>query len=136
MIPPSSLPSPPQPRTFAAATRASALTPRLPAPPSSSPSPPDMMGHQLCPARPPRRPACGRSGGTPRCAAQRPRRPATVAASRHGAAAGARVTPCPLARRALLAVHIYDSLVTITHGDIYRNVIVNHLVKSYYNLIN
>ena len=34
-----------------------------------------------------------------------------------------------------MLIHIYDSWVTITHGDIYHNVTVNHLVWSYYNLV-
>jgi hypothetical protein len=34
-----------------------------------------------------------------------------------------------------MSAHIYDSWVTIIHGDIYPNVIVNHLVRSYYNLM-
>ena len=32
-----------------------------------------------------------------------------------------------------MSTHIYDSWVTISHGDIYHNVIVNHLVRSYMN---
>ena len=35
----------------------------------------------------------------------------------------------------IMSIHIYDSWVTITHGDVYHNVIVNHLVRSYYNII-
>jgi len=31
----------------------------------------------------------------------------------------------------IICVYVYDSLVTITHGDIYHNVIVYHLVWSY-----
>ena len=29
----------------------------------------------------------------------------------------------------IISIHIYNSCVTITHGDIYHNVIVNHLVN-------
>ena len=36
----------------------------------------------------------------------------------------------------IMSIHIYDNWVTTTYGDIYHNVIVNHLVKSYYNLVN
>ena len=36
----------------------------------------------------------------------------------------------------IISIHIYDSWVTIIHGDIYHNVIVNHLIRSYYNLVN
>jgi len=36
----------------------------------------------------------------------------------------------------IICIHIYDSWVTITHGDIYGNIIVNHLVRSYYNFVN
>jgi len=35
----------------------------------------------------------------------------------------------------IISIHIYDSWVTITHGDIYHNVIVNHFVREYYNEI-
>jgi hypothetical protein len=36
----------------------------------------------------------------------------------------------------IMSVYIYDSWATITHEDIFHNVIVNHIVRSYYNLIN
>ena len=36
----------------------------------------------------------------------------------------------------IICIHIYHSWVTITHGDIYRNIIANHLLRSNYNLIN
>jgi hypothetical protein len=36
----------------------------------------------------------------------------------------------------IMSMHIYDSWVTIIHGDIYRNVVVNHIVRNYYNLVN
>jgi hypothetical protein len=32
-----------------------------------------------------------------------------------------------------VATSIYDNFI---YGDIYRNIVVNHLVKSYYNLVN
>jgi len=35
-----------------------------------------------------------------------------------------------------MSIHIYDSWVTITHGNIYHNVIVKHLVRSYCTLVN
>jgi hypothetical protein len=35
-----------------------------------------------------------------------------------------------------LNTYIYDTCVTITHDDIYHNVIVNHLGGAYSNLIN
>ena len=31
---------------------------------------------------------------------------------------------------------VYDTRVSTTRGDIYHNIIVNHLVRSYCNLVN